>query len=162
MICWEDAAHGNRPDGMSTEGYIIGVAPTTIHSGEECRVTLVDWGSHKIPQVCRSPGAAKARSLANAEDHLSAARYMMAEAMGRKTPETTTDEVVSLIPGAMITDSKNCYDNLLKNGAFLGMKEKLAGIDLKAYKQRCADRSTVTRWVHGDAMMANSLTKGNE
>ena len=62
----------------------------------------------------------------------------------------------------MVTDSKNCYDNLLKNCAFLGMKEKLVGIDLKAYQQRCVMRQTPTRWVHGDARLANTLTKAGE
>ena len=42
------------------------------------------------------------------------------------------------------------------------MKEKLVGIDLKAYQQRCVRRQTPTRWVHGDAMLANTLTKAGE
>ena len=42
------------------------------------------------------------------------------------------------------------------------MKEKLVGIDLKAYQQRCVNRQTPTRWVHGDAMLANTLTKAGE
>ena len=42
------------------------------------------------------------------------------------------------------------------------MKEKLVGIDLKADQQRCVDRQTPTRWVHGDAMLANTLTKAGE
>merc|ERR1712039_589911 len=60
------------------------------------------------------------------------------------------------------TDSKNTYDNLLKNGAYLGMKEKMAGLDLKALKQACCLRRTSVRWVHGDAMLANTLTKSGE
>ena len=42
------------------------------------------------------------------------------------------------------------------------MTEKLVGIDLKAYQQRCVVRQTPTRWVHGDAMLANTLTKAGE
>ena len=42
------------------------------------------------------------------------------------------------------------------------MQEKLVGIDLKAYQQRCVWRQTPTRWVHGDAMLANTLTKAGE
>ena len=100
--------------------------------------------------------------MADAEDHLSAGRYMMAEALGRWKEGLTIDQVIAIVPGVIVTDSKNCYDNLMKTCAFLGMKEKMAGLDLKAYKQRCASRSTSTRWVHGDAMMANSLTKASE
>ena len=100
--------------------------------------------------------------MANAEDSLSAIRYMLAEALGMVRPGEDSDTVVSKIRGCMVTDSKNCYDNLLKNCAFWGMKDKLVGIDLKAYQQRCAMRQTPTRWVHGDAMLANTLTKAGE
>ena len=162
LVCWEDAAHGNRPDGKSTAGYIVGATTTRLLIGEESPVSLLDWGSHKIQQVCRSAAAAEARSMADAEDHLSAARYVLAEALGLWRQDMSTDEVIATIPGVIVTDSKNCYDNLLKSCAFLGMKEKMAGLDLKAYKQRCAQRGTSTRWVHGDAMMANSLTKASE
>ena len=160
-VCWEDAAFGNRPDGSSTEGYVVGISTPEILQGEEALVTFADWGSHKIPQMCRSAAAAEARSMANAEDNLSAVRYMLAEALGMAWLESS-DTVVSKIRGCMVTDSKNCYDNLLKNCAFLGMKEKLVGIDLKTYQQRCVWRQTPTRWVHGDAMLANTLTKIGE
>ena len=47
-VCWEDTAFGNRPDGSSTEGYVVGISTPEILQGEEALVTLVDWGSHKI------------------------------------------------------------------------------------------------------------------
>ena len=162
VICWEDAAFGNRPDGSSTAGYVVGVSTPDILHGEEALVTFADWGSHKIHQMCRSAAAAEARSMTDSEDNLSAIRYMLAEALGLARPGEDSDTVVSKIQGCMVTDSKNCYDNLLKNCAFLGMKEKMVGIDLKTYQQRCVMRQTPTRWVHGDAMLANSLTKIGE
>ena len=118
-VCWEDAAFGNRPDGSSTEGYVVGISTPEILQGEEALVTFVDWGSHKIPQMCRSAAAAEARSMANAEDNLSAVRYMLAEALGMGRTGEDSDTIVSKIRGCMVTDSKNCYDNLLKNCAFL-------------------------------------------
>ena len=61
--------------------------------------------------------------MTDSEDNLSAIRYMLAEALGLARPGEDSDTVVSNIQGCMVTDSKNCYDNLLKNCAFLGMKE---------------------------------------
>ena len=85
---------------------------------------------------------------------------MMAELCGNRGG--APDDMIRTIPKVLVTDSKNTYDNILKNGAYLGMKEKMAGLDLKALKQQCARRCTSVRWVHGDAQLANTLTKSGE
>ena len=100
--------------------------------------------------------------MANLEDHLSAIRYMLAEALRLACPGEASDTVVSKIRACMATDSKNCCDNLLKNCAFLGMKETMVGIDLQAYQQRCVMRQTPTRMVCGDTRLANTVTKTGE
>ena len=97
-----------------------------------------------------------------AEDRLSAVRYTLAEMLGHKKEGYNIDNVIATIPGAVITDSKNVYDALLRNAAFLGRKEKMEGRDLRAYRERCTKRLTSTRRVHGDANLANSLTKKDE
>ena len=65
--------------------------------------------------------------MANAEDHLSAIRYMLAEALGMVRPGENSDTVVSKIRGCMVTDSKNCYDNLLKEVCVVGHDRKACG-----------------------------------
>ena len=102
---------------------------------------------------------AEARSAADAEDSLAACAFLFGELLGKTG---TKDEIVRQFTKVLITDSKNTYDNLLKNGAYLGMKEKMAGLDLKVLKQVCYQRGTSIRWVHGDAMLANTLTKSGK
>ena len=59
-VCWEDAAFGNRPDGSSTEGYVVGISTPEILQGEEALVTFADWGSHNksssVPVSCSGRG----------------------------------------------------------------------------------------------------------
>ena len=75
--------------------------------------------------------------MAKAEDHLSAISYVLAEALKLDRPGKDSDTVVSKTKGCKFTDSQNCYDSLYKKCAVFSMKEKLVGIDLKTYPQRC-------------------------
>jgi hypothetical protein len=97
-----------------------------------------------------------------AEDDLSAVRFMMSEFLGLKKEGFTVNDTIAAFPGVMITDSKNVWDAIGRDASFLGMKEKMEGLDLRSYRERCAWRNTSTRWVHGDANLANSLTKAGE
>ena len=82
------------------------------------------WRSDQIPQACGSTAMAEARSMAKAEDYLSAISYMLAESLklGRKKEDQE------------MRDGQNCYDNLPKKCAIFSMKEKPARTDLKEYQ----------------------------
>ena len=134
---WEDTAFGNRSDSSSTNEEVCGIATLESLQGEEVLVTLAVWRLHKIPQVCGSTAMAEARSMAKAEDHISAISYMLAEDLKLGRPGKDSDTVVSKKRDSMVTDSKNCYDFLPKRCAIFSMKEKLVSTDLKEYPQRC-------------------------
>eukprot|EP00959_Pyramimonas_sp_CCMP1952_P130688 2732831-Pyramimonas_sp.AAC.1 len=44
VVGWSDAAWANRPDGLSTGGYVIGIAPADILNGKRAPV---GWVSHR-------------------------------------------------------------------------------------------------------------------
>ena len=67
-------------------------------SGGLGQATIADWGSHKIHQVCRSASVAEARAAADAEDHLAAAAYVMAELCGNRGG--SPNDMVRAIQGA--------------------------------------------------------------
>ena len=60
ISAWSDAAESNRPDGSSTKGVVLGMAPECLLEGAETDVTVISWKSSKIDRACRSSGAAEA------------------------------------------------------------------------------------------------------
>eukprot|EP00974_Lingulodinium_polyedra_P036071 3460064-Lingulodinium_polyedra.AAC.1 len=67
-----------------------------------------------------------------------------------------------MVPGILETDSKNVYDALLKNAPYMGMTEKMVGLELQGTAQLIGARQLECRWVNGDAQLANPLTKPGE
>eukprot|EP00969_Alexandrium_andersonii_P153091 6769850-Alexandrium_andersonii.AAC.1 len=56
------------------------------------------------------------------------------------------DEIVRMVPGILATDSKNVYDSLLKNAPYMGMTEKMAGLELQGTAQLIGARQLECRW----------------
>ena len=79
---WSDAAWANRPDGLSTGGYVIGIAPEEILEGKRTPVGWVSHRSGKLQRVARSSLAAEVQALTVAEDELFMVRMMWAELIG--------------------------------------------------------------------------------
>ena len=71
VVGWSDAAWANRPDGLSTGGYVIGIAPEDILDGKRTPVGWISHRSGKLQLVARSSLAAEVQALTVAEDELS-------------------------------------------------------------------------------------------
>ena len=162
VATWTDAAHANRPDGGSTGGLFVGIAPARLMQGAECNVSAIYWRSHKLRRVCKSSGAAEAQALGNGEDENAFVRASWLEITTGEDILGNIDEQIKKVPGVMITDSKNCFDSQRSESSCLGQSEKRVGLELLAYKLQTEACGTETRWVHGDAQLANSLTKPGE
>ena len=102
ISAWSDAAESNRPDGSSTKGVVLGMAPECLLEGAETEVTVISWKSSKIDRACRSSGAAEARAGVDAEDELFAARFQWSELLGNIPDLKEADPHVRLVPGAIV------------------------------------------------------------
>ena len=165
LIAWGDAAWANRPDQTnSTEGIVIGLAPTSLRAGQVSPVSLVAWRSTKIDRVCRSPAGAETHAVVDAEDELYHYRYLWSEMNfpPQQLAPLTNDQVVRLSPGMVITDSKNLFDKLSKETPVVKGAERRADIESLSLKEACNDTGVELRWVHSDAQLSNSLTKPSE
>ena len=147
LFAWVDAANQNRVDGYSTQGILIGLAPTTMLQGDLCQVTPVAWHSNRIDRACRSPGAAEAHAAINGEDALYFARYQWHELLHGAQDLRAPEQDVKNITGCLITDSRNVYDKL----ATTVLSIKGAESQLQT--------GLILRWVHSEAQLANALTK---
>ena len=71
-------------------------------------------------------------------------------------------EVVNQIGGCLITDSRNVFDKLSTEVVCAKGAERRVDLTLMRLKESQHLNNVVVRWVHSDAQLANSLTKGKE
>ena len=171
-ICWSDAAWANRPDGKSsteggkssTEGVVIGFSSPDLSKGALAPVSLVLWRSSKIDRTCRSPACAETKGVVNGEDDLYHVRFLWSELNHPQNNLLSLhpDSVVSLTSGVLVTDSKNLFDKLSKETLVIKGAEKRSDLEAIALKESQENTNLQIRWVHSDAMLANSWTKPNE
>jgi hypothetical protein len=161
-VTWTDAAQGDRPDGGSTGGFISGLAPKQeILNGLWTPVSLISWGTAKLPRVARSSLAAEIQEACIAEEEAYIVRLMWAEINGVPADSTLeANEAVRTVPSFLVTDAKALYDASKSETSALGLKEKRSGIELLFLKQNLAQSGTTLRWVNSGAMLADGMTKG--
>ncbi|OLP78279.1 hypothetical protein AK812_SmicGene41561 [Symbiodinium microadriaticum] len=158
---WVDAGSQNRPDGGSTQGVLIGLAPTSLLQGEVCPVSIMAWHSNKIERVCRSPGAAETQAAISGEDLMYYLRYQWGELLYGVADAKDPDSTVRKVPGCVISDSRNVFDKLQTEVVTIKGAERKANIELLSLKEAQLRTQVEVRWVHSEAQLANSLTKAN-
>ena len=164
-VCWADAAWANRPDQKSsTEGIVIGFSNPELIAGKMAPVSLMHWRSGRIDRTCRSPACAETKGVANGEDDLYHIRYLWTEMLHpqESLEGLHPDSVVIKTPGTLVTDSKNLWDKLSKDTLVIKGAEKRSDLEAIALKESQMNTQLQLRWVHSDAMLANSWTKPSE
>ena len=165
LVCWADAAWANRPDGKSsTEGIVIGFSSPALLEGKIAPVSLMYWRSGKIDRTCRSPACAETKGVVNGEDDLYHLRYLWSEMLlpKERLVGCHPDTVVVNASGTLVTDSKNLWDKLSKEIFVIKGAEKRSDLEALSLKESQDNSQLQLRWVHSDAMLANSLTKPSE
>ena len=165
LVGWADAAWANRPDGKSsTEGIVIGFSSPELREGKIAPVSLAHWRSGKIDRTCRSPACAETKGVVNGEDDLYHLRFIWSEMLipSKRLLGLHPDSVVAQTSGTIVTDSKNLWDKLSKEILVIKGAEKRSDLEAIALKESQINSRLQLRWVHSDAMLANSLTKPTE
>ncbi|CAE7457458.1 unnamed protein product, partial [Symbiodinium sp. CCMP2456] len=128
IAAWADAANSNREDGGSTKGILVGWTTETLLQGSLVSISPIFWQSAKIQRACRSSAAAETHAAADAEDELYAIRLQAGEFLGEGVKLWSCDESVKMVPGVLVTDSKNLYDRLNRTVLTFKGAEKRASI----------------------------------
>ena len=82
IVTWCDAGQHNRPDKASTLGYLCGIAPKVLLSGEECKIAIVNWRSAKTPRQCLGSNGAEVQAITEGEDATFKLRALWVELHG--------------------------------------------------------------------------------
>ena len=157
---WADAAGQNRRDGSSTQGVFVGLGPTSLSQGEVSKVIPIAWHSNKIERPCRSPGAAESHAAIAGEDYMYHARFQWSEMHSTEVDIFDSDSLVRKIPGCLISDSRNVYDKLQTSELTIRGAERKTDLNLLCLKHAQRVTNLELRWVHSEAQLGNSLTKG--
>ena len=160
MFTWCDAAGQNRQDGSSTQGLFVCLGPLSLLDGQVDKVIPIAWHSNKIDKQCRSPGAAEGRAAVAGEDHMYHARFQWGEMMNAQVNIFDVDSIVRSVPGCLISDSRNVYDKLQTTELTIRGAEKKIDLELLCLKHSQRETKVNLRWVHSEAQLGNSLTKG--
>ncbi|CAK0871003.1 unnamed protein product, partial [Prorocentrum cordatum] len=159
---WSDSSEANRPDGKSTKGLVAGLAPLKILKGDEADVSLISWKSGKIDRGCRSSVACETRSAEDAEDELFGIKLQWLEILGNNVDWRNPEGILRRLPGAVVVDSKGLHDKLQTTFYTFRGREKRTDVEAMTLKEGTQAANNWMLWVHGDAQLANSLTKGHE
>lgn len=164
IVCWTDAAVGNRPDLSSTGGYLAGMVSKEMLRGQRGCVNPLSWRSGKLPRIARSSLSAEIQALAEGEQELMMLRVQWAELLGHHVDLRKPHLATSQIPAAMVVDAKSVYDAVQKGetaSAAYSMKEKYAALELMAVAENLRLQGTPLLWVSSDAQLSDGLTKSN-
>ena len=162
FVVWTDAAVGNRRDLSSSGGYFLAATEPSIQQGHPAQINPISWKAGKLPRIARSSLSAEIQAFSIAEEELMYCRLQWLEMNGVEIPLKEAASVLPLSTGIMVTDARSLYDVIFKgpnNTSGYGLKEKYSVLDMMSVFQRLSQGKTITRWVHSDAQIADSLTK---
>ena len=162
VVVWADASNSNRPDRSSTMGIVAGCAPLSFLDGEKHAVALLQWRSSKTPRQCLGSNGAEVQAITEGEDLCFRLRALLAEVNGETLTRRNISQIVKeKTHGALVMDSKGIYDSMSRNvSALHGLKSGRAGYELTLSVSQALEVHTKLRWVHGEAQLADALTKG--
>ena len=138
------------------------MATKDLKQGLESNVTRLFWRAGKIDRVCRSPAAAETIAALDGEDDLLYMRNLWSERCGKPMDPKNPDQGACQTPGHLVTDAKNLFDKLRSPVMTMKGSEKRFSVEALSLQENMERAGTTMSWVHGDAMIANSLTKPTE
>ena len=103
--------------------------------------------------------AAEMQAFANAEDELHLCRLAWLEFNGMKVDLNHIDEALHEVSGTVVIDAKSIYDVLTSQNQPIQLSEKRTALEMLAYLKNTESNGTETRWAHGEANIADGLTK---
>ena len=116
-------------------------------------------GAETLAQIIGINGG-ESQPFSFAEDHIWLVRLFWAEPHGVPIERGRLDQAVRDVHGAVVTDSRGIYDAAVSGESpQKGLRSSFTGMELEYACQAALRCGTVLRWVHGGAMLGDSLTK---
>lgn len=155
LVVCSDASFANMPGGKSQSGGLVLLAEGKVGRGEKGKIALMDWRSSRQKRACRSTFGAETLAMSDVTDRGDFVRGLWYELMVGGDPREAEETGLEM---HWVTDCKDLYDCLSKDGA-LNTREHRLALEVVILKELLRRPKDFLHWVATDQMLADSLTK---
>ena len=123
-------------------------------------LSILSWKSYKLKRCTVNTLAAEAQAMVQGVGGSYWLRFLWSEIQGYKMNLNNWQERISRTPFTAATDSRSLFDNLSKSkNVAAHIEDKRTAIDLTILKNDMMSTRGQVRWVPGEIMISDSLTK---
>ncbi|CAK9067633.1 unnamed protein product [Durusdinium trenchii] len=123
-------------------------------------VSVTSWKSTKLKRKTVNTLSAECQSLVHGIGHIHWHRYLLLELMGTTMESKDWERHLAAIPYVSVVDSRSLYDCINKLVCtYSQVEDKRTAIDIAILKDDLYRSGGSLRWVAGDNMIADPLTK---
>ena len=123
-------------------------------------LSILSWKSYKLKRCTVNTLAAEAQAMVQGVGGSYWLRFLWSEIQGYKMNLNNWQERISRTPFIAATDSRSLFDNLSKSkNVAAHIEDKRTAIDLTILKNDTMSTRGQVRWVPGEIMISDSLTK---
>ena len=123
-------------------------------------VSVTSWKSTKLKRKTVNTLSAECQSLVHGIGHIHWHRYLLLELMGTTMESKDWERHLAAIPYVSVVDSRSLYDCINKLVCtYSQVEDKRTAIDIAILKHDLYRSGGSLRWVAGDNMIADPLTK---
>ena len=163
IITLADQAHGNRPQGGSTGGYITMIGGPQHAKGQAGRLNILSWRSWKLKRKAISTNDGEIQSMVEGEDAKFRTRFLWCQLNGCLCDGDLLQDanrMVGYLTGIVATDSRGGFDAINKNeGPLLGLSNVRSALQGFQLREQLEQSKGSLIWVSGDWNLADALTK---
>ena len=123
-------------------------------------VTIASWRSYKIKRCTVNTLSAECQSMIQGVGQVHWQRFMLCEAFATTPGLHDWEHHLQQIPFIAVTDSRSLFDTITKcRNSSAHIDDKRTAIDLSILKSDLAKSGGQVRWVAGQNMISDTLTK---
>ena len=123
-------------------------------------ISILGWKSYKLKRCTVKTLAAEAQAMIYGVGLLYWMRFMWAEIEGLRMTLSNWQQQISKTPFVAAIDSRSLFDNLTKSTNIAShVDDKRTAIDLTILKNDLQHTKGQLRWVAGEIMISDALTK---
>ena len=145
----------------SQAGFLIFFYDGRMETGDgDYPISLVQWRSFKLKRNTVNTLSAECQAMVAGVGGVHWQRLLVQEARGRRPDSSNWESILGEIPFVAVTDSKSLYDTIAKvSNTSSHVEDKRTAIDVTILKDDLRRTQGQVRWIPGDFMIADALTK---
>ena len=139
IVSWADSSYGKSEPGQTVNGVI------TFIQGNNGKMNVLDWTSHKLDVPVASPLAGECEAALEAYSRIKWMRSLIKDILGQEE-----------MPAIIRTDSKSLCDSVASSSQ---VKDKRAMVGISTLRAVPEFDGTQLEWIPGKENLADHLTK---